>query len=94
MLNQTATIWDEEFHLPGNTFLGMKRIGIRKLEHLCAIDEGRMRMTDFKNYSAASSSHFKNYSAARMNRLDRLMFRTDERLPGAVLQAQARVLET
>ncbi|XP_066383926.1 probable E3 ubiquitin-protein ligase RHY1A [Miscanthus floridulus] len=32
-------------------------------------------------------------SAARRNRLDRLMFRTNERLPGAVLQAQARVLE-
>ena len=32
-------------------------------------------------------------SAARRNRLDRLMFRTSERLPGAVLQAQARVLE-
>ncbi|KAJ1298219.1 hypothetical protein BS78_01G437000 [Paspalum vaginatum] len=31
--------------------------------------------------------------AARRNRLDRLMFRTNERLPGAVLQAQARVLE-
>jgi hypothetical protein len=32
-------------------------------------------------------------SASRRNRLDRLMFRTNERLPGAVLQAQARVLE-
>ncbi|XP_047089763.1 probable E3 ubiquitin-protein ligase RHY1A [Lolium rigidum] len=32
-------------------------------------------------------------SAATRNRLDRLMFRTNERLPGAVLQAQARVLE-
>lgn len=32
-------------------------------------------------------------SAARRNRLDRLVFRTNERLPGAVLQAQARVLE-
>ncbi|XP_062216498.1 probable E3 ubiquitin-protein ligase RHY1A [Phragmites australis] len=32
-------------------------------------------------------------SAARRNRLDRMMFRTNERLPGAVLQAQARVLE-
>ncbi|KAF8673693.1 hypothetical protein HU200_048442 [Digitaria exilis] len=32
-------------------------------------------------------------SAARKNRLDRLVFRTNERLPGAVLQAQARVLE-
>ncbi|EAY88970.1 hypothetical protein OsI_10456 [Oryza sativa Indica Group] len=32
-------------------------------------------------------------SATRRNRLDRLMFRTNEQLPGAVLQAQARVLE-
>lgn len=32
-------------------------------------------------------------SSARRNRIDRLMFRTNERLPGAVLEAQARVLE-
>lgn len=43
--------------------------------------------------AVAFASNFKNYSAVWRNILDNLVFRTNEWLPGAVLQAQARVLE-
>lgn len=52
--------------------------------HFCCLQDRILSYIDNSNIGD---------SAATRNRLDRLMFRTNERLPGAVLQAQARVLE-
>jgi hypothetical protein len=57
---------------------------MKTLAHLCSLQDRILSYIDNSNIGD---------SAATRNRLDRLMFRTNERLPGAVLQAQARVLE-